>query len=202
MSKANRRVLKKKSPGIPPFISDKVYTMKIRSYLSSEATSPSTISFELPTYPWAYSISSSVLVLPFKCARLKKIEIWSNFNPDYSIDHNTINLSYTHTSGVRMVELSDTATYSRAAHLVQTFGEDERVGWFYTQANGQQNPEIQLLVNHRSVIEFTIEYIMSDGSDGSGKTYNTSGLTSQMVYTNAIGGLLPVGRKAAVSIPY
>lgn len=176
--------------------------MKIRSYLSSASSSPSNITFELPQYPWAYSLSSNVLSLPFKCARLKKIEIWSNFSPDYSVDHNTINLSYTHTSGVRMVELSDTATYSRAAHLVQTFGEDDRVGWFYTQANGQQNPEIQLLVNHRSVVEFTIDYIMSDGSDGAGKTLTTSGLTSNYIYTNSIGGLLPVGRKATVQMNY
>lgn len=176
--------------------------MKIRSYLSSLATSPASISFELPAYPFGYSVGTNAMALPFKCARLKKIEIWSNFNPDYSVDHNTINLSYTHTSGVRMVELSDTATYSKAAHIVQHFKEDERIGWWYQQANGQQNPEVQLLVNHRSVVEFTIDYILSDGTDGSGKTVTITGLTSNLIYTNAVGGLLPVGRKSAVQIIY
>lgn len=177
--------------------------MKIRNYLPSETTSPASITVELPQYPFAVAYSATSVIMPFKACRLKKIEMWSNFNPDYSIDHNTINLSFSHSQGVRQIELSDTATFEHVAHISRSFKEDEKVGWWYTSESGSTNPELTLLVNHRTIIEWTFEYILADGTDGSGKLQTgLSGLTLGLVYTNIIGGLLPVGRKAAVAFYY
>lgn len=196
---ANRRVTQIKSPvirdlGIPSFQSDFVQTWKTRFYVNDAASSDVvSVTQELPIVPYGISTSSTAIVVPFKSVRLKKVEMWCNYRESKGIVGNTINLTMVERRSVRPIEISDTATFTKCAHIVAKFSKFDTLGWFYATTVSETNPELRFALPKGAVLELTYDYVVSDGD--ALPSFGGSGFTVNRVYTNAMNGDLDcVGR--------
>ena len=196
----NRRATKNKSPEnddnrIPPFISDPVLTLVQRYYVPSTYGSESlAFTKELPLVPFGVSDSSSLVLLPFKSCRLRRVKMWCMYRPDKDIAANTINLTIEDRRLARPIEWSDTASFSSNAFISKKFSKYDPLGQWYLTSSSESNPEINFQMPKGAVLELTIDYIQADGQ--SVKTSSGHlGLTYPRVYTNILdASLSPVGK--------
>ncbi len=202
---AHRAMIKhEREVGIPPFLSDPVMSWVTRLIIpkanSNDAVNNTQ---ELPIFPWGMSTSTTTMRLPFKAVRLSKVEIWSDYRESVGIGGNTINLTFVERRGVRPIEISDTATYSRCAHIKWKAPKTgDPLGLYYITTAGESNPEIRFQITKGSVLELTFNYVLSDASTVPLAITPTSGLTADLIYTNALNltDFEPIGRTQAAAI--
>lgn len=189
---------------IPVLKTDAIQTFTWRLYVNAAVSTPLAFSKELPFWPWGIAVETGNLVIPFKACALRRLKIWNQYDPAAtSIAGNTINLRFTGIQGVPTVELSDTASQFTMACIDYVPNSSHPLGWFYETANSINNPVVHFQVLHHSLIEITVAYILSDGSQGSGKFQSTTGVSLGQLYTNSIDGSLDVvGRSAEYPISY
>lgn len=179
------------SEGIPTFQSDFVQSWTTRFYVNDSAVSDViSVTQELPIVPYGISTSTTAIVVPFKAVRLKKVEMWCNYRESKGIAGNTINLTMVQRRGVRPIEISDTATFQKCAHLVKHFPKSDLCGWFYSTTVSEVNPEFTFALPKGGVLELTYDYVISDGD--ALPSFGGSGFTSNRVYTNSMNTDLDV----------
>ncbi len=174
--------------GIPTFQSDAVMTWTTRLIIPKANSSDSvTHTAELPIFPWGMSTSTTTMRLPFKAVRLAKVEMWADYRESVGIAGNTINLTFATRRGVRPIELSDTATYSRCAHIKwKAPKKGDPLGLYYITSVGETNPEIRFAITKGAVLELTFNYVLADAETAALAATPTSGLTADLVYTNCL----------------
>lgn len=180
---------------IPTFNPDSVMTCKVRYGVDLNA-STDVIAWtnELPVAPFALSSSSSNLYIPFKAVRISKIEMWANYRPALTMLSNTINLTCNTREGVRPIEWSGTASYTRMAHIEKSFPPTQPIGQWYITTNGVANPEFTFQMGKGSVLEITYCYILSD--EAACGTYSSSGLSFPRIYFNKLNADVDVFGKS------
>lgn len=182
---------------IPNIVSDPVYSLKQRYYiLDSVVNDVESISFELPVPPWAVSVSTTKLLIPFKAVRLAKIEVWSNYRSEKSITGNTVSVIVDTRRQTRPIEWSAVATQMQPAHISKKFDKFDPIGLWYITSAGETNPEITIRATKGCVFDLSFDFILDD-AEATG-SFTTSGLTADRVYTNRIDNYLGVVGKAEV----
>lgn len=189
---------------IPVLKTDAIQTFTWRLYVNAEVSTPFAFSRELPFWPWGIGVQSNLLAIPFKACALRRLKIWNQYDPAAtSISGNTINLRFTGIQGVPTVELSDTASQFTMACIDYVPHSSHPLGWFYETSTSADNPVVHFQLLHHSLVEITVAYILSDGSQGSGKYQSASGVSLGQLYTNSLNVSLDVvGRSAEYPISY
>jgi hypothetical protein len=171
--------------GIPQFQSDFVQSWKTRLYVNDSASGDVvSVLQELPIVPFGLSTSTTSISVPFKAVRLKKVEMWCNYRESKGIVGNTINLTMVERRSVRPIEISDTATFAKTAHIVKKFSKFDTVGWFYSTTVSETNPELRFALPKGAVLELTFDYVISDGDAVA--SFGGSGFTASRIYTNSM----------------
>jgi hypothetical protein len=197
----SRRASQNKTPEkrieIPSFTPDQVQSLTYRYVPVNSASGLTAVTLELPIPPFGSSASTTVINLPFKAIRLARIRLWANFDPDVSMDDNTISIICKDRRTVRPIEWSDTATYSRPAYLEKHFSKFDPLGLWYITTSGETNPELTFVLPKKSLLELTFSYILADESPN--PTFVGSGLNHPRVYSNSLDANLFVVGKASSS---
>lgn len=191
-----RRVSQNKSPlkgaGIPPYVPDKVHSMKIR--YSPNSLSLSSFTLELPIAPFGIARNTTTLVCPFKAVRLAGFKMWCNYVPGTTIVNNTISATCAARRTVRPIEWADTASYDHTAYIRKKFSPVEPLGLWYITASGETNPDLTFELPQGGILELDLRFILSDGVAGP-ESVPGSSLTTGFLYTNQLStSLLPLSR--------
>jgi hypothetical protein len=141
--------------------------------------------------------------LPFKAVRLARVRAWANYDPDLSMAKNSISLTFIQRRQVRPIEISDSATPFRVAHIDYKCKKNMPEGQWYFTRSGETNPEVRFRVTPGTVLELTFDYVLSDSESASLASSPSSGLTADLIYTNRLDtNLEPVGRANAAVIDF
>ncbi len=199
----NRRASQKKSPemhDINEYQPDQVMNVVYRYYLADGASDPTELVTELPIAPFGVTGATDTINLPFKSIRLRRVRMWCNYRPGENVLANTISLVIKPRTGCRPIQWSDTATYAHTAYISKKFPKSDPFGFWYATQFSETNPEVGFTLSKGSVLELSLDYILSDESAGG--QFSHTGAVAARVYTNSLNASFKVlGKDNTYCVP-
>ncbi len=195
-SRRNERPVQQR--GIPNFIPDAVISSTYRYQVATASSDVVSLTLEMPIAPYAIASTSTALIIPFKAVRLSRVRIWCDYRPGVDMSGNTVSLTAVERRGVRPIEWTAIASYGNTAIIDERFRESDWIGKYYATSVGESNPELTFRLTKGSVLELTLSYVLSDGSNAGSAA--GSGLSFPRVYSNRLSTSLDVVGKGDFTV--